>query len=100
MDCSGRTCWFERNERNERNERLFLLATQFGLEKSQSFSWYIKLDSGKVSLSTLCVPLLTHHVCIVTGRTQKQTPWHSSEHSSAKSKKPCDIRGSDKGRHV
>ena len=30
---------------------------------------------------------------IVTGRTQKQTPWHSSEHSSAKSKKPCDIRG-------
>ena len=29
---------------------------------------------------------------IVTGRTQKQTPWHSSEHSSAKSK-ACDIGG-------
>ena len=28
---------------------------------------------------------------IVTGRTQKQTPWHSSEHSSAKSKKPSYI---------
>ena len=26
---------------------------------------------------------------IVTGRTQKQTPWHSSEHSSAKRKTLC-----------
>ena len=61
------------------------LATKKKMEiKSLATLWY-----------WLCASFFTHHVLYrdVTGCTQRQTPRHSSEHSSAKSKKPCDIGG-------